>query len=98
MHSMSAAVALALLAAGTISSARAGTDDASLESNSERIHVGSGVICDTQDEVTNFVRLMGESDPSGAMQKVNRQAATPMACGMATVAFRAGKSLGEIRT
>jgi hypothetical protein len=96
MRSMSAAVALALLAAGAISTARA--DDVSLEPNNDRIHVGSGVICDTQDEVTSFVRLMSESDPSGALQKVNREASTPMACGMATVAFRAGKHLGEVHT
>lgn len=98
MRSMSAAVALAMLAAGTISNARAGTDDVSLEPNSGLVHVGSGVICDTQDEVTSFVRLMSESDPTGAMQKVNREASTPMACGMATVAFRAGKHLGEVHT
>ena len=98
MRSMSAAVALAMLAAGAISTARAGTDDVSLEPNSDRIHVGSGVICDTQDEVTNFVRLMSEHDPSGALQKVNQEAATPMACGMATIAFRSGKNLGEVHT
>jgi len=96
MRSMSAAVALALLAAGAICTARA--DDVSLEPNGEKIHVGSGVICDTQDEVTNFVRLMSDSDPSGALQRVNREAPTPMACGMATVAFRAGKHLGEVHT
>ena len=96
MRSMSAAVALALLAAGAISTARA--DEVSLEPNSEKVHVGSGVICDTQDEVTSFVRLMSESDPSGALQRVNREASTPMACGMATVAFRAGKHLGEVHT
>ena len=96
MRSMSVAAALALLAAGAISAARA--DDVSLEPNSEKIHVGSGVICDTQDEVTNFVRLMSENDPSGALQRVNREASTPMACGMATVAFRAGKHLGEVHT
>ena|SRR5690348_9201618 len=98
MRSMSAAVALALLATGAISTARADTDDASLEPNSDRIHVGSGVICDTQDEVTSFVRLMSESDASGAMQRVNREASTPMACGMATVAFRTGKHIGEVHT
>jgi len=96
MRSMSAAVAIALLAAGAFSTARA--DEVSLEPNTDRIHVGSGVICDTQDEVTNFVRLMSEGDAGGALQKVNRASSAPMACGMATVAFRAGKSLGEVHT
>src|SRR5690348_16685432 len=61
MRSMSVAIGVALLAAGAISSAR-GTDVA-LEPNSDRVHVGSGVICDTQDEVTSFVHLMNENDP-----------------------------------
>jgi len=96
MRSMPIAIGVALLIAGAISSARA--TDVALEPNGDRVHVGSGVICDTQDEVTSFVHLMNENDPSGALQKVNRDAATPMACGMATVAFRAGKNLGEVHT
>jgi hypothetical protein len=98
MRSISFAVAL--LATGAMSTATyAGNpalDDAALES--DQVHVGTGVICDTQDEVTSFVRLMGEHDPGGALETVNRQSAAPMACGMATIAFRTGKSLGEVHT
>jgi hypothetical protein len=89
--------ALSLLAAGAMSTASQAADNVDLQ-NADQVHVGTGVICDTQDEVTNFVRLMGEHDPGGALQTVNRQSQSPMACGMATIAFRAGKNLGEVRT
>jgi hypothetical protein len=98
MRSMSATIALAMLAAGAIATASRADDLASLEQDTGQVHIGTGVICDTQDEVTNFVRSMGEHDPGGALQKVNRESQNPMACGMATVAFHAGKKLGEIRT
>ncbi len=96
MRSMS--FALALLATGAISTAGL-AEDVSLEPMPEgKIHVGTGVICDTQDEATSFVRIMSDQDAGTALQEINSQSTTPMACGMATVAFRAGKNMGEIRT
>ena len=96
MRSMS--FALALLATSAISTAGF-AEDVSLEPGSgDKIHVGTGVICDTQDEATSFVRIMSDRDAGAALQQVNSQSTTPMACGMATVAFRAGKNMGEIRT
>jgi hypothetical protein len=102
MRSMSFAVAL--LAASAISAATmspvSAEEDVSLEGlpGAEHVQVGTGVICDTQDEATSFVRIMTERDANSAMQEINGNSASPMACGMATVAFRTGKSLGEIRT
>lgn len=61
------------------------------------VHVGSGVICDTQDEVKRFVSLMASKDAGGALQTVNRETEKPMGCGMATIAFKAGKDHGEMR-
>jgi hypothetical protein len=98
MRSMSATIAVAMLAIGAIATASRADDLASLSEDAGKVHIGTGVICDTQDEVTNFVRSMGEHDPGGALQKVNRESQNPMACGMATVAFHAGKNRGEIRT
>jgi hypothetical protein len=100
MRSMSSAAAL--LAAGAISTATmsiasAGEEDVSLP-NAANVQVGTGVICDTQDEATSFVRIMTERDADSAMQEINGKSASPMACGMATVAFHTGKSLGQIRT
>ena len=97
MRSMS--FALALLATGAVSTA-AFAEDAiqDITMGSDKIHVGTGVICDTQDEATNFVRIMSDQDAGAALQEVNGKSQQPMACGMATVAFRAGKQFGEIRT
>jgi hypothetical protein len=95
MRSMS--FAAALLAASAISTATlADEQDVALESGN--VQIGTGVICDTQDEATSFVRIMTERDANSAIQEINGKSASPMACGMATVAFHTGKSLGEIRT
>lgn len=95
MRSMS--FALALLATSAISTAALAQENTALEDGS-KIQVGTGVICDTQDEAQEFVRIMSEHDAGAALQEVNGKASSPMACGMATVAFRTGKSLGEMRT
>ena len=95
MRSMS--FALALLATSAISTAGF-AEDASLEISSGKIQVGTGVICDTQDEAKSFVRIMSEHDAGAALTAINGKSVQPMACGMATVAFRANKSIGEIRT
>lgn len=87
----------ALLAVGLLGAAPAlAAEPALLETPHDKVQVGSGVICDTQEEVTEFVRLMAEHDAGGAMQTVNRSAGNPLACGMATVAFRTGEQLGEV--
>jgi hypothetical protein len=62
------------------------------------IQIGTGIICDTQDEVTDFVKLMGAHDARRAMRDVNRAAANPAACGMATIAFAPARDIGEIHT
>ena len=62
-----------------------------------KVHIGSGVICDTHEEVQRFVSLMASKDAGGALQMVNREKENSLACGMATVAFRAGKDHGEMR-
>ena len=96
MRSMS--FALALLATSAISTAGF-AEGVSLEQMPEgKIQVGTGVICDTQDEATSFVRIMSDQDAGTALQQINSESSKPMACGMATVAFRAGKNMGEIRT
>lgn len=97
MRSMSYAVAL--LAAGAISTATMASAEENVSlGGADNIQVGTGVICDTQDEATSFVRIMSERDANSAMQEINGKAQSPMACGMATVAFHTGKRIGEIRT
>ena len=82
---------LAMLLLGTPAS----SGDFSLDRN--KVHIGSGVICDTHEEVQRFVNLIASKDAGGAVQTVNREKENPLACGMATVAFRAGKDHGEVR-
>ena len=89
-------LAFALTLAG--STAVLGQEPAALEANPDQIQVGTGIICDTQDEVTRFVQIIGEHDANGAIETVNREAANPIACGLATVAFKVGKEVGNIRT
>jgi hypothetical protein len=97
MRSMS--VAMALLAASAISIATlASADEQDVALESGNVQIGTGVICDTQDEATSFVRIMTERDANSAIEEINGKSGSPMACGMATVAFHTGKSLGEIRT
>jgi len=98
MRSMS--FALALLATGAVSTAAFAEDTLlqDIATGTDKIHVGTGVICDTQDEATSFVRIMSDQDAGAALQEVNGKSQQAMACGMATVAFRAGKNLGEVRT
>ena len=86
-------VPLAMLFLST--AAPAGEISASLDR--DKVHIGSGVICDTQDEVKRFVSLMASKDAGGALQTVNRETDKPLGCGMATIAFRAGKDHGEMR-
>ena len=86
------AIALAVAVAATATAATA--EPVSLDPN--QLQVGTGVICDTQDEVASFLKLMSDHDPQTALTTVNRAAANPAACGMATVAFRAGKTAGEV--
>jgi hypothetical protein len=69
----------------------------SLSLDRNKVHIGSGVICDTQDQVKRFVSLMTSKGAGGALQAVNRETDKPLGCGMATVAFRAGKDYGEMR-
>jgi hypothetical protein len=93
--------ALALLASGAISTATLAGEPSLQDTTlgqTDQVQVGTGVICDTQAEVTDFVNMMGDRDPGNALQTINSRSQSPMACGMATVAFRAGKSLGEVRT
>jgi len=92
MNKVLGIVPLAML---LLSSAAPAGDLASLDRN--KVHIGSGVICDTRDEVKRFVSLMASKDAGGALQTVNRETDKPMGCGMATIAFRAGKEHGELR-
>ncbi|MDI3469236.1 MAG: hypothetical protein OJF62_001299 [Pseudolabrys sp.] len=86
------------LSTTAIAAGRTTLDPNQLHLDPSQLQIGTGVICDTQDEVTDFVKLMGENDARRAMQDVNRAAANPAACGMATVAFAPAQDIGEVHT
>lgn len=90
-------IASLALALALSTSAATGQEPAALETNPDQIEVGMGVICDTENEVTRFVQMIGEQDASVAIEAVNREVSKPVACGLATVAFKTGKQLGDVR-
>lgn len=67
------------------------------QNQNQNLQIGTGVICDTRDEVQRFVSLMDQKDAGEALQTVNREKENPLACGMATVAFSSGKDHGDVR-
>jgi len=60
--------------------------------------IGSGIICNTSDQIARLANLMDTSDPREAMLVVNREASDPTACGAAVVAFQPGKKVGDIHS
>ena len=90
------ALSIAAMVAAGLSANAIAAEPASV--NSGGIQIGTGVICDTQDEVTHFVQLMSEHDAHRAMLTVNQAAANPAACGMATIAFEPSQDIGEVHT
>jgi hypothetical protein len=87
--------ALAMSLAGATAGYAA--EPAALEASPDQLQVGMGIICDTESEMTRFVQIIGEQDTNSAIQIVNREASNPIACGMATVAFKVSKKAGDIR-
>lgn len=58
--------------------------------------VGQGLLCDTEAQMRDLIKLANESHDFGAsLEKVNNGG---NACGVAAVAFIRGETLGEIRT
>jgi hypothetical protein len=57
--------------------------------------VGVGMICNTADEATQFLKLRAKgADLRQAMAVVNRQAHEPRACGVAAVAYIRDQTIG----
>jgi hypothetical protein len=91
-----AIMACCVFAAAGLSTTALAAEQTALDPS--QIQIGTGVICDTQNEVTDFVKLMSANDAQRAMQDVNRAAANPAACGMATIAFAPAQDIGEVHT
>lgn len=62
--------------------------------NASDLHVGIGVICNTQQQAANYVKLRARgSEISMAMNSVNRQSKDPKACGLAAIAYKRDKTM-----
>ncbi|HZP79662.1 MAG TPA: hypothetical protein VFB45_26245 [Pseudolabrys sp.] len=60
------------------------------------VQVGKGVVCDTEQQAQRFASLIAEHEPGDALSTVNKEADNPLACGLATVAFKPGKHVGDV--
>ena len=67
-----------------------------LPTRADEIQVGTGLVCDTQQQVERFVTLY-EGDPQSAVGTVNAEEHNPTACGMITMAFVSGPPLATAR-
>lgn len=95
---MRAFIKLAPLAAVLMAGPALADDHATNTLLKDGVHVGNGVICDTQDEVATFVKSLPKLGPSNALAAINQQSNNPAACGMATIAFEHGRELANMRT
>jgi hypothetical protein len=63
----------------------------------EDAQTGTGLICDTQAQVSEYVKQATHlNDQQAALEVVNET--TPSACGIAAVAFFPGKVVGTVQT
>ena len=66
--------------------------------NAQGVEVGTGLICDTAEQVKQFVvAFNGGVGNEAALQAVNAEAKTN-ACGVASIAYLKGEKVGAIRT
>ena len=64
----------------------------------DKLSVGHGIICDTPEQALRFVTLRNAgSETSQALLVINREAASPTACGPAIVAFRVEEEVHDSR-
>lgn len=90
---------IALLLAASLVAGMGGSaiaQETSAGGDQDNIHIGRGVICDTQEQATRFTMLIVDRELDQALVMVNREVANPSACGMAVIAFRSGKEVADI--
>ena len=67
-----------------------------LPARADEIQVGTGLVCDTQQQVERFVALY-DGDPESTVSTVNAEEHNPTACGMVTMAYVPGPPLATAR-
>jgi hypothetical protein len=87
------ALALPLL---LLAGAPAAAEEPTVPPGSREAEIGTGLVCDTQEQVERFVSFY-DGDIPGAVKKVNDAEGNPTACGVATMAYLRGRTLGTAR-
>jgi len=67
-----------------------------LPARADEIQVGTGLVCDTQQQVERFVALY-DGDPESTVSTINAEEHNPTACGMVTMAYVPGPPLATAR-
>lgn len=88
-----AVLALPLL---LLASAPGGAAETTAPQESPEAEIRTGLICDTQEQVERFISLY-DGDMPGTVKKVNDAEGNPTACGVATMAYVRGRTLGTAR-
>jgi hypothetical protein len=60
------------------------------------IEIGSGLVCDTREQVQRYVELF-RGDPVAAAEAVNKEVGKDEACAFGTVAFVRGAEVARVR-
>jgi hypothetical protein len=61
------------------------------------VQIGKGIVCDTEQQAQRFAALLADRGGAGAaLDTVNKEANNPLACGMAMIAFKPGRHVGDV--
>ncbi len=62
----------------------------------QEVEVGTGLVCDTQEQVERFIALY-DGDAQSTVNSVNAAEHNPTACGVTTMAYVRGRQLATAR-
>jgi hypothetical protein len=79
-----------------LAGAPAAAEEPAAPQGTREAEIGTGLVCDTQEQVERFVSLY-DGDITGTVKKVNDAEGNPTACGVATMAYLRGRTLGTAR-
>ena len=79
-----------------LAGAPAAAEEPAMPPGSREAEIGTGLLCDTQEQVERFVSLY-DGDVADTVKKVNDAEGNPTACGVATMAYLRGRALGTAR-
>ena len=78
--------------------AAAGQDAALQSVGKSGVKIGTGVVCDTEQQARRFADLVGRENLREAMNAVNKEASDPAACAMVVIAFRQSEHVADVET